>query len=145
MINLEIKQSGLHFKISMQLEDPLKLCSIPSSQAPTWAFWIKNWQYPPKPLIFSLKDWHYQPKMSLILQSEIINVYFTSSLNSFRYTAIRMAWHGIHIYAFPFSFVQCLLTLQIFNILLCIEIFSNCSNAHCSLCSQIQTKENFSV
>ena len=35
---------------------------------------------------------------------------------------------GIHIYAFPFSFVQYLLTLQIFNILFCIEIFSNCSN-----------------
>ena len=35
---------------------------------------------------------------------------------------------GIHIYAFPFSFVHYLLTLQIFNILFCIEIFSNCSN-----------------
>ena len=30
-----------------------------------------------------------------------------------------------HIYAFPFSFVHCLLSLQIFNIFLCIQIFQH--------------------
>ena len=34
---------------------------------------------------------------------------------------------SIHIYAFPFSFVHCLLSLQIFNILFCIEIFRHSS------------------